>query len=70
MGALSSSATLVSTDTAPSAFGFRSVSGVLGSASASFAGVEGSASGRVALMLAMNGIFTVSVSEANVVFTI
>jgi hypothetical protein len=45
-----------------------SVSGVAGSASASFAGVAGSASGNAALMLAMNDIGTVSVSEVNVHF--
>ena len=69
IGALSSSTRLDSTVTAPFASGFTSISGVDGSASASLVAVVGSASGNEALMLAMNGICTVSVVERNVFLT-
>ena len=68
IGALSSSTKSVSMVTPPVESVLMSVSGVDGSASVSFAGVVGSASGNVALMLAMNDIGTVSVSEVNVHF--
>jgi hypothetical protein len=68
IGALSSSTKSVSMVTPPVESVLMSVSGVDGSASVSFAGVAGSASGNVALMLAMNDIGTVSVSEVNVHF--
>jgi hypothetical protein len=68
IGALSSSTKSVSIVTPPVESVLMSVSGVDGSASVSFAGVAGSASGNVALMLAMNDIGTVSVSEVNVHF--
>jgi hypothetical protein len=68
IGALSSSTKSVSIVTPPVESVLMSVSGVDGSASVSFAGVVGSASGNVALMLAINDIATVSVRELNVHF--
>ena len=68
IGALSSSTKSVSIVTPPVESVLMSVSGVDGSASVSFAGVAGSASGNVALILAINDIGTVSVSEVNVHF--
>ena len=68
IGALSSSTKSVSIVTPPVESVLMSVSGVDGSASVSFAGVVGSASGNVALILAMKDIGTVSVSEVNVHF--
>ena len=68
IGALSSSTKSVTIVTPPVESVLMSVSGVDGSASVSFAGVVGSASGNVALILAMKDIGTVSVSEVNVHF--
>lgn len=56
IGTLSSSTKSVSMVTPPDESALMSVSGVVGSASASFVGVAGSASGKVTLMAAMNGI--------------
>ena len=68
IGALSSSTNSVSIVTPPVESVLMSVSGVDGSASASFAGVAGSASGKATLIEAINDIGTVSVSEVNVHF--
>ena len=65
---MSSSTKSVSIVTPPVESVLMSVSGVDGSASVSFAGVVGSASGKVALILAINDIGIVSVSEVNVHF--